>query len=267
MAFRKFDTGTWQDPWFEALSKDAKLLFIYLWTNETCNAAGMYRLTKKRIYFDCGVDIDKTSEEIKEKIVWNTEETIVWVKNFFKHQRQNEKFSQSAVKAILGLPYKFKKAFCDLNKDLLEKDGISPLTIPLITETDTVTEEEADISSTPVEPHTNTIPTPNGIKKKIKFLDCVLLYETEYEKLSTKYSKEKTDKAIEILNNAIQSKGYKYKSHYHTILGWPMKEAMGGNNGNGSGTTSSAGKAFKETGSARAQSDGQPYPVDLEVSE
>ena len=65
MAFRKFDTLCWEDPWFEALSKDAKLLFIYLWTNNTCNPAGMYRITKDRIQFNCGISIEKHAEELK----------------------------------------------------------------------------------------------------------------------------------------------------------------------------------------------------------
>lgn len=73
----------------------------------------------------------------------------------------------------------------------------------------------------------------NIIKDKILHLDTVYLTENEYQKLLTKYGKDKTDKAIEILNNAIMSKGYKYKSHYHTLLLWPMKEAQGGNNGTG----------------------------------
>jgi hypothetical protein len=74
------------------------------------------------------------------------------------------------------------------------------------------------------------------IKDKILHLDAVLLTDIEYQKLITKYGKQSTEKAIEILNNAIMSKGYKYKSHYHTIIGWPMKEAQGGNNGTGNAT-------------------------------
>lgn len=101
-------------------------------------------------------------------------------------------------------------------------------------------------------------------KEKIKHLDAVLLTEQEFEKLVVKYGHDPTIKAIEILNNGIMSKGYKYKSHYHTIIGWPMREATGGNNGNGngSGNNGSTGTAIKKTGCA--QSDGQPYPVDAE---
>lgn len=104
------------------------------------------------------------------------------------------------------------------------------------------------------------------IKDKILHLDAVLLTEIEYQKLITKYGQDKTEKSIDILNNAIMSKGYKYKSHYHTLIGWPMKEAQGGNgNGNGNtrpGINGSAGKAYTQTGGAR--SDEQPYPVDGE---
>jgi len=67
----------------------------------------------------------------------------------------------------------------------------------------------------------------NGIKPEKKlFLESVKLTDGEYLKLIEKHGEPLTTKAIEILNNAIQSKGYKYKSHYHTLIGWPMKEAM-----------------------------------------
>lgn len=65
--------------------------------------------------------------------------------------------------------------------------------------------------------------------EKSLFLDAVLLTEAENQKLIAKYGQDKTSSAIYILNNAIMSKGYKYKSHYHTLIGWPMKEAQGGN--------------------------------------
>ena len=71
-------------------------------------------------------------------------------------------------------------------------------------------------------------------EEKVKFLDVVMLTNAEYEKLIAKYGRAPTAKAIEILNNAIMSKGYKYKSHYHTLIGWPMEQVKSGGNGNGS---------------------------------
>jgi hypothetical protein len=92
------------------------------------------------------------------------------------------------------------------------------------------------------EPTTNQQLTTNNNNKNIKkeknkYLDAVFLTKEEYQKLITKYTETKTIQAIEILNNYIMSKGVKYKSHYHTLIGWPMKEA--GGNGNGIRTSRS----------------------------
>jgi uncharacterized protein YdaU (DUF1376 family) len=82
----------------------------------------------------------------------------------------------------------------------------------------------------------NASSSSSSIKKKdiipkIQFLDSVFLTQIEYDKLTGKHGKDKTDRAIEILNNGIMSKGYKYKSHYHTLIGWPMKEVDGNGKG------------------------------------
>lgn len=55
---------------------------------------------------------------------------------------------------------------------------------------------------------------------KDKYGDFVLLTLDEYKKLIDKLGKSRTDELIEELNLGIGSKGYKYKSHYHTILKW-----------------------------------------------
>jgi len=66
----------------------------------------------------------------------------------------------------------------------------------------------------------------NGIKPEKKlYLEAVRLTDDEHKKLIEKHGNELTGKAIEILNNYIKSKGKKYASHYHTLIGWPMKEA------------------------------------------
>ena len=225
MAYRKFDTDTWDRPWFEALSKDAKLLFIYLWTNNTCNPAGMYRISKDRIQFNCGVNIEKHLEELKDKVLWDNRESVVWVKSFFRRQRQNNRFSEAAVSSISSLPCRLKRLFYEHNQEILEADQIPPL--PPITDTDTDT--EADISSTGVEPDTNNgsrVKKQNGSKKL--FLDAILLTEEEHGRLVDKYGEQLTTAAINILNQYVMSKGKKYKSHYHTIIGWPMEKAREG---------------------------------------
>lgn len=60
--------------------------------------------------------------------------------------------------------------------------------------------------------------------EKQKFLDFVVLTGEEHAKLIEKFGEAETAQRIERLNNGIGSKGYKYKSHYHTILSWAHKD-------------------------------------------
>lgn len=48
----------------------------------------------------------------------------------------------------------------------------------------------------------------------------MLLTKIEFEKLEMKFGANITHEKIQELNDAIMSKDYKYKSHYHTILNW-----------------------------------------------
>jgi hypothetical protein len=102
MTFRKIDTCLWKDPWFENLRPNEKLAFIYFWTNDYCNAAGLYEISEKRIMFDLGYGIDTVSIPLKLKMEWYPETSVVWVKNFFKHQCQNGKFAIAALNSLNG---------------------------------------------------------------------------------------------------------------------------------------------------------------------
>lgn len=59
---------------------------------------------------------------------------------------------------------------------------------------------------------------------KTRFLDFVFLTNEEHTKLEKKLGTHRTANLIEELNNGIGSKGYKYKSHYHTILAWARRK-------------------------------------------
>src|SRR3990172_1881248 len=61
-------------------------------------------------------------------------------------------------------------------------------------------------------------------KEKGKYLEFVLLTDDEHARLIQKFGEAKTNEFIERLNNGIGSKGYKYKSHYHTILNWDARD-------------------------------------------
>ena len=65
MAERGFQTELWTDPFIQGLSPEAKLLFIYLWTNKHCNQAGLYEISLKTIAFDTGLSVEAPAVSFK----------------------------------------------------------------------------------------------------------------------------------------------------------------------------------------------------------
>tara|TARA_Y100000310_G_scaffold166912_1_gene166612 strand:- start:4339 stop:5145 length:807 start_codon:yes stop_codon:yes gene_type:complete len=103
MARRSFDDGFWGDSFVQTINRDAKLLFLYLWTNKRCNSAGLYEITLKTIAFETGIEIEELTDLLKmlsPKITWNSEQNIIWVRNFLKHQPKSPQFLKSVVECI-----------------------------------------------------------------------------------------------------------------------------------------------------------------------
>lgn len=118
---RSLNTGIWNDTWFEELSVDRKLLFIYLITNEKTNMLGIYEISIKKISFETGIPADKITEsfvyfEKSEKIKYQNNRVILL--NFLKHQNYNLNMKKSAIDCYNELPNSLK---IDGNP-LLERD-------------------------------------------------------------------------------------------------------------------------------------------------
>lgn len=60
--------------------------------------------------------------------------------------------------------------------------------------------------------------------KKIKYLEFVYLTEIEHTSLIGKYNIDIIKLYIDKLNNYIGSTGKRYKSHYHTLLNWILRD-------------------------------------------
>ncbi len=63
------------------------------------------------------------------------------------------------------------------------------------------------------------------------YLQFVQLSDKDHKKLLDRFGQEKTNEWITELNDAIGSKGYKYNSHYFTILAWDRKARREDSNG------------------------------------
>ena len=106
MAERGFQTELWTDSFIQGLSPEAKLLFIYLWTNKHCNQAGLYEITLKTIAFDTGLPLESLSEHLSQlepKVAWYPEQNLIWVKNFLKRQCKSQSFLIAAVKCLKAM--------------------------------------------------------------------------------------------------------------------------------------------------------------------
>lgn len=64
----------------------------------------------------------------------------------------------------------------------------------------------------------------NKVKKDFGESGLVKLTGEEYSKLVQRFGQAGAEAKISHLENAIGSKGYKYKSHYHTILNWASRD-------------------------------------------
>jgi DnaD/phage-associated family protein len=86
--FRNIHTRIWTDSWFSELEPDAKLVFIYLFSNPNASICGIYEMPKRNIALDTGLSLDRVSEILDVfsgagRVRW--EKGIVWVLNLQKY--------------------------------------------------------------------------------------------------------------------------------------------------------------------------------------
>lgn len=89
MAIVDLNTCIWKDPWYRKLPLKAKILFIFLWTNDHKNIVCMYEIDIETIGFYTGLtrkDIMDTLSILYPKVKYDPVKGLVWVVNFVRHQ-------------------------------------------------------------------------------------------------------------------------------------------------------------------------------------
>lgn len=110
---RSINTIIWSDPWFELLEPSAKLLFIYLVTNEKTNMLGVYEISIRKVSFETGIKQSEIERYLKEfelskKIKYA--ENRVLLLNFLKHQNYNFNMMKSAIRTYKNLPLSLRNS-------------------------------------------------------------------------------------------------------------------------------------------------------------
>jgi len=107
MTERMIDSEIWGHPKFEPLSPNAKLLYLYSWTNERCKAAGIYHITYRKIANETKLRADRIPALLHSlvgmKVVYFEDRQILWVKNFVKRQTKSPKFLIAVAKNLQEL--------------------------------------------------------------------------------------------------------------------------------------------------------------------
>jgi len=119
--YRQIHTQIWRDNWFLDLEPDEKLLFIYLFSNDSTNLAGIYEIHQRVIELETGLD-KKRIEEILNRFERegkvHYQDGIVWIVNMKKyHSNAGEKVRRSIEIIVEGIPdCEVKRKYCIYNK-------------------------------------------------------------------------------------------------------------------------------------------------------
>lgn len=194
-----------------------KYFFLYLMTNPHTSLTGCYEISFKTMARETGYNeetvrrLTDRMERVHKVICYDPETKEVLVVNWHKYNwTTSEKLLQSVRNQV---PYIRSKAFREYVEGLANGDTVS---IPYQYGMDTSI--SASVTDT-VSVSIDKTKDKKKVKHKYGEYQHVLLTDDEYQKLKEKYPKTYEEK-IKELDEAIERKGYKYNSHYLTILKW-----------------------------------------------
>lgn len=160
--FRTVHTEMWRaDEWFQGLDTEARLFWIYLFTNPSASVAGIYRLPIRTMAFESGL----SSERIQELLTMFARDGkafydsgVIWVRKMRDYQLPGKISQQLAshIKRELG-----KIPACILKNQYMEAYGYGTDTVSILraTDTDTDTDTHTD-TDTETDTDTDTQPLP-----------------------------------------------------------------------------------------------------------
>jgi hypothetical protein len=120
MAKRFIDTGLFDDPWFMELSKDGKMLWVYLITK--CNHAGIIDINNKLCKFQTDIEnIDTVIQELGDRL-HRVDKQLFFIPKFIYYQYpkfpQSKVMQQKSAIEILTKYGLFKEGKLTVNKEL-----------------------------------------------------------------------------------------------------------------------------------------------------
>lgn len=136
--YRQIHTQIWRDNWFLELRTDEKLLFIYLFSNDNSNLAGIYEIHESIIALETGLKKKRIDEiigkfEADEKVLYR--DGIVWIVNMQKyHSNAGAKVKKNIETIVRGIPEcEVKQRYCIANEIVADNTPSIPYVYPMDT--------------------------------------------------------------------------------------------------------------------------------------
>lgn len=108
---RSINTKIWCDEWFENLTPEEKLIWLYLLTNQQTNMLGVYEISIRKMAFEIGLSEDQVRdsfqvfEESRKAFYYDG---FVILTNWLKNQSLNSNMRVAAVQLYNRLPNSLK---------------------------------------------------------------------------------------------------------------------------------------------------------------
>lgn len=97
-------TGIWSDPDFLDLSAEAKVVYLWSFTNPRCGMAGLYKVAGRIAQFETGLDPERfeaAMAELQAGGFVRFEKSVLWVRSRLKHMRsRTDQIAKSALSDI-----------------------------------------------------------------------------------------------------------------------------------------------------------------------
>lgn len=240
---RIVDTSFWTDGKVDEFSPEDKYFMIYLLTNPFTTQLGIYEISIKQAAFQLGYSVDAVKTLIErfenkyEIIVYSKATTEIAIKNFLRHSIVKggapvrdcliKELKAVKNKELIAQVFSHIKGSEDLNetvKNIIseyeEKNGVLNYCNEKQNEKDNENENDNDNEVSYHDTSTNRSDSPKPSKHKHGEYKRVLLTDKEFNNLANTYGVELRDKAIKFLDEYIEEKGYKSKSHNLAIRRW-----------------------------------------------
>lgn len=141
--YSDIDTSIWED--LQGYSKNAKLLYIYVFSNSLCRDSGLYKISLETILLHTKLkesEFDKTVIELNSKIAYDKDKKVMFVAGKLKRRLSGLKANPNLIKAIQHDLEVFSDSyvtslFCNKYEGALREIKLTlslPLPLPLLKE-------------------------------------------------------------------------------------------------------------------------------------